>query len=236
MIRPFYAVPDVARKCATRPPHPEGCSSEALYRCPPGPRCPRGANNPRRLRQRFLVAELREGSSSGRLEDRQVIYRWPGGRGGERRYRAPDRGLRAHAGSQGHRRGSREQPAGGELDWPEVQSGPGFLFLETALGTEAAGSSWRLILHGECLILGQGVEDHLGHRAATGIGGADQKDLLHAFRLRGITSVGAIRTASVPLSVVYRSTDLYYVNRLHRNLRVLRPCLLSGTATRQSCR
>jgi hypothetical protein len=56
-------------------------------------------------------------------------------------YRAPDRGLRAHAGSQGRRRGSGGQPAGGELDGHEVRSGPGrFLYFETALGTEAAGT------------------------------------------------------------------------------------------------
>jgi len=34
---------------------------------------------------------------------------------------------------------------------------------------------------GETFILGQGVGDGLGHRAAAGIGGADEKDLLHAF-------------------------------------------------------
>jgi len=34
---------------------------------------------------------------------------------------------------------------------------------------------------GEAFILGQGVEDGLGHRTAAGIGGTDEKDLLHAF-------------------------------------------------------
>src|SRR5918993_4915165 len=34
---------------------------------------------------------------------------------------------------------------------------------------------------GETFILGQGVEDGLDHRAAAGIGGADEKDLLHVF-------------------------------------------------------
>src|SRR5215211_2453810 len=63
------------------------------------------------------------------------------GRRGERRYRAPDRRLRIHAGSQGHRRGSGERPAGGEPHGHEVRSGPGFLFLETA---RQRGSSWRL--------------------------------------------------------------------------------------------
>src|SRR5215210_8391456 len=33
---------------------------------------------------------------------------------------------------------------------------------------------------GETFILGQGVKDGLGHRAAAGIGGADEKNLLHA--------------------------------------------------------
>jgi predicted signal transduction protein with EAL and GGDEF domain len=35
----------------------------------------RSTNSPRRFRQRLLVAALREGSSGGRLDDRQVIYR-----------------------------------------------------------------------------------------------------------------------------------------------------------------
>ena len=34
---------------------------------------------------------------------------------------------------------------------------------------------------GEPPVLGQGVEDRLGHRTAADIGGADEKDLLHAF-------------------------------------------------------
>ena len=42
-------------------------------------------------------------------------------------------------------------------------------------GARALGSE------GETFILGQGVEDSLGHRAAAGIDGADEKDLLHAF-------------------------------------------------------
>jgi hypothetical protein len=33
----------------------------------------------------------------------------------------------------------------------------------------------------ETFILAQGVEDGLGHRAAVGIGGAEEKDLLNAF-------------------------------------------------------
>ena len=33
----------------------------------------------------------------------------------------------------------------------------------------------------ETFILGQGVEDGLGHRAVVGIGAADEKDLLTAF-------------------------------------------------------
>jgi hypothetical protein len=83
----------------------------------------------------------------------------------------------------------------------------GFYFSKPLWALRQQGRSWRLILHGECLIRSRGVEDHLGHQAAAGIGGADQKDLLHAFRLRGITSIGAIRTASVPLSVDYTLTD-----------------------------
>src|SRR5687767_10187899 len=34
---------------------------------------------------------------------------------------------------------------------------------------------------GKTFILGQGVEDGLGHRAAAGMGGAVENDLLHAF-------------------------------------------------------
>jgi hypothetical protein len=42
-------------------------------------------------------------------------------------------------------------------------------------GARALGSE------GETFILGQGVEDGLGHRVAAHIDGADEKDLLHAF-------------------------------------------------------
>src|SRR5215212_8222519 len=98
------------------------------------------ASYPRRLRQRLLVAELREGSPSGRLEDRQVICRRSEGRRGERRYRALDRGLRTHARPRGDRRRGGERPAGEQPDGHELRSGPGFLFLETATqrGSEGA--------------------------------------------------------------------------------------------------
>jgi hypothetical protein len=61
----------------------------------------------------------------------QVLYRRSGGRRGEGRYLALDRGHLTYTGSQGHHRGGVERPADGELHGHEVRSGPRFLFLET---------------------------------------------------------------------------------------------------------
>jgi hypothetical protein len=100
--------------------------------CAPRSEVSRSTNIPRRLRQRLLLAELREQTSGRWLEDRQIVYRQSGGRRSERRYRALDRGLCEHARPRGYRLGSGERPAGGGFDGHEVQSGPGHLLFEAA--------------------------------------------------------------------------------------------------------